>query len=339
MRDALSLTDQAIAYSAGNLTEEAVRGMLGTIDQRHLVRLLDALATGDAKGRAGRGRRTGHPWPVLCRRAGGPGSAALARGDRAARDRRHAGGNPLAADISRLAQACIRTPSSCSIPSPCSRGELTLAPDEYAGFIMACLRMLALNGEAGPQTALEAPAAPARQTARLPPWPPPPLSRPAPVAAPHPQRQRSKRRLRQPRRLSSRLNPLRPRAERRPSRRKRPRPRPLPPQSGMPAAPATEESASVARGSGRAGKAGRARRARVRAGRRAAWEELPDAAPAAVQAKPGAAALAVTPAASAVTAPRRRRMNPMARRPGSMRNSLRSRRRLRAGQRLHVRSG
>src|SRR5690606_4949279 len=50
MRDALSLTDQAIAYSAGNLTEEAVRGMLGTIDQRHLVRLLDALAAGDATG-------------------------------------------------------------------------------------------------------------------------------------------------------------------------------------------------------------------------------------------------------------------------------------------------
>src|ERR1700754_1972049 len=50
MRDALSLTDQAIAYSAGNLTEEAVRGMLGTIDQRHLVRLLDALAVGDARG-------------------------------------------------------------------------------------------------------------------------------------------------------------------------------------------------------------------------------------------------------------------------------------------------
>jgi len=46
-----------------------------------------------------------------------------------------------------------------------SRGELTLAPDEYAGFIMACLRMLALNGDAGPQTALEAPVAPARQTA------------------------------------------------------------------------------------------------------------------------------------------------------------------------------
>jgi DNA polymerase-3 subunit gamma/tau len=46
MRDALSLTDQAIAYSASNLTEEAVRGMLGTIDQRHLVRLLEALQSG-----------------------------------------------------------------------------------------------------------------------------------------------------------------------------------------------------------------------------------------------------------------------------------------------------
>ncbi|KAG1280297.1 hypothetical protein G6F64_014531 [Rhizopus arrhizus] len=50
MRDALSLTDQAIAYSAGNMTEDAVRGMLGTIAQRHLVRLLDALSAGDAKG-------------------------------------------------------------------------------------------------------------------------------------------------------------------------------------------------------------------------------------------------------------------------------------------------
>src|SRR5690606_37366115 len=48
MRDALSLTDQAIAYSAGNLTLEAVQGMLGTIDQRHLVRLLQALSVGQA---------------------------------------------------------------------------------------------------------------------------------------------------------------------------------------------------------------------------------------------------------------------------------------------------
>ena len=93
MRDALSLTDQAIAYSAGNLTEEAVRGMLGTIDQRHLVRLLDALATGDAKGvlavadeLAIRGLSYAGALADL--------AVLLARGDRAARDRRDAGGRP-----------------------------------------------------------------------------------------------------------------------------------------------------------------------------------------------------------------------------------------------------
>jgi DNA polymerase-3 subunit gamma/tau len=50
MRDALSLTDQAIAYSANQVTEEAVRGMLGALDQSYLIRLLDALADGDGPG-------------------------------------------------------------------------------------------------------------------------------------------------------------------------------------------------------------------------------------------------------------------------------------------------
>ena len=47
MRDALSLTDQAIAYAAGRVTLEAVQGMLGALDQSFLVRLLDALAADD----------------------------------------------------------------------------------------------------------------------------------------------------------------------------------------------------------------------------------------------------------------------------------------------------
>ncbi len=42
MRDALSLTDQAIAYAAGQVTLDAVQGMLGALDQSYLVRLLDA---------------------------------------------------------------------------------------------------------------------------------------------------------------------------------------------------------------------------------------------------------------------------------------------------------
>lgn len=43
MRDALSLTDQAIAFSNGNLTTVSVRDMLGAIDHSVLVPLLSAL--------------------------------------------------------------------------------------------------------------------------------------------------------------------------------------------------------------------------------------------------------------------------------------------------------
>src|SRR6266571_6832347 len=48
MRDALSLLDQAIAYSAGNVTEQAVRTMLGTIDDSFLYSILEGLARGDS---------------------------------------------------------------------------------------------------------------------------------------------------------------------------------------------------------------------------------------------------------------------------------------------------
>src|SRR5206468_1488708 len=50
MRDALSLTDQAIAYSAGDVTESTVRGMLGALDQTYLLQLLEALADGNGPG-------------------------------------------------------------------------------------------------------------------------------------------------------------------------------------------------------------------------------------------------------------------------------------------------
>ncbi|MEN4923145.1 DNA polymerase III subunit gamma/tau, partial [Achromobacter spanius] len=166
MRDALSLTDQAIAYSAGNLTEDAVRGMLGTIDQRHLVRLLDALSSGDAKGvlavadeLAIRGLSYAGALADLAVLLSRVAIEQRVKGVTAAED-------PLAEDIARLAQ--VLHPDAVQLfysVAVHSRSELTLAPDEYAGFIMACLRMLALNGDAGPQTALEAPAAPARQTA------------------------------------------------------------------------------------------------------------------------------------------------------------------------------
>src|SRR5438552_12367874 len=48
MRDALSLLDQAIAYSGGRVDAQAVDQMLGAIDSTLLVQLLDALLERDA---------------------------------------------------------------------------------------------------------------------------------------------------------------------------------------------------------------------------------------------------------------------------------------------------
>ncbi len=48
MRDALSLTDQAIAYGGGRVDEAVVRGMLGSVDRSQAAALLQALAERDA---------------------------------------------------------------------------------------------------------------------------------------------------------------------------------------------------------------------------------------------------------------------------------------------------
>jgi DNA polymerase-3 subunit gamma/tau len=48
MRDALSLTDQLIAFGGGKVDEKSARGMLGSIDRDHVSKLARALATADA---------------------------------------------------------------------------------------------------------------------------------------------------------------------------------------------------------------------------------------------------------------------------------------------------
>lgn len=166
MRDALSLTDQAIAYSAGNLTEEAVRGMLGTIDQRHLVRLLEALQSGQASAvlevadeLATRGlsyRAALADLAVLLSRI------AIAQRVSAAIDE----SDPVALDIHRFATTLhpdvVQLFYTVAVHS---RSELAIAPDEYAGFVMACLRMLSLGASSGaPMPAPE--ASPSHSTAQ-----------------------------------------------------------------------------------------------------------------------------------------------------------------------------
>ena len=165
MRDALSLTDQAIAYSAGNLTEEAVRGMLGTIDQRHLVRLLDALQMGHAvtvleiaDELATRGlsyRAALADLAVMLSRI------AIAQRVSQALDQT----DPIASDLSRFAVSMhpdvVQLFYTVAVHS---RNELVLAPDEYAGFVMACLRMLALvpRGSSEPEKLVQNEPSPAR---------------------------------------------------------------------------------------------------------------------------------------------------------------------------------
>ncbi|TAL77203.1 MAG: DNA polymerase III subunit gamma/tau [Burkholderiaceae bacterium] len=158
MRDALSLTDQAIAYSAGKLTQDAIQGMLGTIDQRYLLRLLQALSAGSAA-------------EVLAvadelATRGLSYSGALADLavllSRVAIEQRIPGSvpvdDPLAEDIAALGKLLppdfVQLFYSVAVHS---RGELSLAPDEYAGFVMACLRMLALVPTSGSTPAVPGP--------------------------------------------------------------------------------------------------------------------------------------------------------------------------------------
>ena len=161
MRDALSLTDQAIAYSANQVTDEAVRGMLGALDQSYLIRLLDALADGDG--------------PAVLAVADEMSLRSLsfptALQDLASLLHRIAWAQfapssvldewPEAADLRRFAEALSAEQVQLFYQiATIGRSELGLAPDEYAGFTMTLLRMLAFEpaptgggGAAGPSAA------------------------------------------------------------------------------------------------------------------------------------------------------------------------------------------
>ena len=49
VRDAMSLTDQAIAFGNGRITTADVRTMLGTIDRTYVLQLIEAIAVGDVQ--------------------------------------------------------------------------------------------------------------------------------------------------------------------------------------------------------------------------------------------------------------------------------------------------
>ncbi|MGO4330909.1 DNA polymerase III subunit gamma/tau, partial [Cupriavidus sp. M-11] len=151
MRDALSLTDQAIAYSAGQVSEGAVRGMLGAIDQSYLVQLLDALAAEDgaamlavADGMADRSLSFAGALQDL---ASLLHKVALAQAVPASVQEEW----PEAADVRRFAGSFDAQEVQLFYQiANLGRSELALAPDEYAGFTMTLLRMLAFRPSASP---------------------------------------------------------------------------------------------------------------------------------------------------------------------------------------------
>lgn len=146
MRDALSLTDQAIAYAAGKVTLEAVQGMLGALDQSFLIRLLDALAQKDGAGLLAVADEMATRSLSYNAALQDLGSllhrVALAQTVPAALP----DDLPEREDVLRLAALFdaeeIQLFYQIAVHG---RNELGLAPDEYAGFSMTLLRMLAFR--------------------------------------------------------------------------------------------------------------------------------------------------------------------------------------------------
>jgi DNA polymerase III subunit gamma/tau len=151
MRDALSLTDQAIAYAAGTVTQASVRNMLGTLDDAYLIQVLDALAKKDGAALVAVAQEMGERSM----------SFSLALQDLASLIQKIASAQvvpesvlddwPEAAEIRRLATVFTKEEAQLFYQiAITSRPDLSLAPDEQTGFSMALLRMLAFRpGSAG----------------------------------------------------------------------------------------------------------------------------------------------------------------------------------------------
>jgi DNA polymerase III subunit gamma/tau len=146
MRDALSLTDQAIAYAAGPVSESAVRAMLGTLDETYLIQILDALRTGDGASLIA----------IADEMAARSLSFSLALQDLASLLQKIAVGQtvpsavlddwPEASEVRRLATQFSKEDIQLYYQiAITSRPDLSLAPDEQTGFTMALLRMLAFK--------------------------------------------------------------------------------------------------------------------------------------------------------------------------------------------------
>ncbi len=170
MRDALSLLDQAIAYGAGKVNEQEVRSMLGAIDQDYLFTLLEAIIHRDG--------------PALLRQAEVMDERSLSF-DNALQDiaallhhialaqtmpQAIAEDLPERARIMQLAQQMSAEDAQLYYQiATLGRRDLGLAPDEFAGFTMTLLRMLAFAPNNRPLATSPAPVIHTETPANIPP--------------------------------------------------------------------------------------------------------------------------------------------------------------------------
>ncbi|MEP6608977.1 MAG: DNA polymerase III subunit gamma/tau, partial [Burkholderiaceae bacterium] len=151
MRDGLSLLDQAIAYSGGAVTLEAVRVMLGAIDGGTLVQILDAIVVRDARqvlaiadqmnSRSVSFAQAMRDLASMLHRIALTQQVESAADDEVEVEQLRRLAATLAADeVQLFYQIALH-----------GRNEMHLAPDEYAGFTMALMRMLAFAPAAVPR--------------------------------------------------------------------------------------------------------------------------------------------------------------------------------------------
>ena len=158
MRDALSLTDQAMAFGAGQVALESVQQMLGSVDRGHVFGLIEALAHGNGQQvvhtveqlrlQGLNAASTLEDMAVVLQHMAVlqavPGATADADGDEDIQTERHLAQLMPPDETQLLYSMCLH-----------GRAELGLAPDEYAALTMVLLRLLAFKSPQQPSAEAE----------------------------------------------------------------------------------------------------------------------------------------------------------------------------------------
>ncbi|MDO4657690.1 DNA polymerase III subunit gamma/tau [Kingella sp. (in: b-proteobacteria)] len=144
MRDALSLLDQAIAMGSGSVTQADVRQMIGAVDNRYLFELMEILSQKNGAALIAKASEM-HSQSLGFDSVLGELALLLQRiallqtvptaipADDPEYDRLHALARAFNGEQIQLYYQCALH----------GKQDLPLAPDEYAGFVMTLLRMLA----------------------------------------------------------------------------------------------------------------------------------------------------------------------------------------------------